>query len=204
MASAETAAERRERLVGVARDLIARDGVGQCTFRRLAAAAGTSTRPFTHAFGTRDNLLRAVALSTWDGSPIDVHGDDPPGDDPPGHPDAVDQLIALGAYWLPLSSQQTLAERVYFEITLFALTRPKLHAELLGYSSVANARVAALIADGQARGQVRADLPAHELALAFWAVQAGLSFIALYEPEALPTAMAERLWRDGVERALRP
>ena len=59
----ETAEQRKVRLVGIARDVIARDGVAGCTFRRLAAAAGTSTRPFTHAFGTRENLLREVAHS---------------------------------------------------------------------------------------------------------------------------------------------
>ncbi|MSO48062.1 MAG: TetR family transcriptional regulator [Thermoleophilia bacterium] len=50
----ETADQRRARLIVVARDVIAEQGVAACTFRTLAKAAGSSTRPFTHAFGTRD------------------------------------------------------------------------------------------------------------------------------------------------------
>lgn len=190
----ETADERRARLVGVARDLIARDGVANCTFRRLAAAAGTSTRPFTHAFGTRDNLLREVALSTWDGSPLDVESDD----------DVVATLVTIGEHWLPLDDERYLAERIYFEIVLFALTRPALREELMVYSTTANSRIATLIAAGQKAGRVRMDVSAEELTMAFWALQAGMAFTGLYETDALPPEMARRVWRDGVARLVRP
>ena len=190
----ETAAERRARLVGVARELIAREGVANCTFRRLAAAAGTSTRPFTHAFGTRDNLLREVALSTWDGSPLGVEVDG----------DVIEALIAIGEHWLPLDDERLLAERIYFEIVLFALTRPALRAELTEFSTMANTGIAELIRTGQASGRIRADVPAAELTMAYWALQAGTAFTGMYETDALPRDMMERVWRDGVTRLLRP
>lgn len=201
--STETAAERRERLVGVARDLIAREGVAACTFRRLAAAAGTSTRPFTHAFGTRDNLLRAVALTTWDVSPIDVHGAAAPVVRPTEW-DCVAELRAMGEHWLPLTEEAALAERVYVEIQLFSLNEPELHAMLVSMSDRANAQLAALLEEGARRGQVREDLTPQELVTAYWALLDGLSNRAMYQGEPVIVDRVHRLWCDGIERLLRP
>lgn len=202
-ATRENADQRRARLVGVARDLIAREGIEACTFRRLAAAADTSTRPFTHAFGTRDNLLRAVALSTWDGSPIDVEGTPAPVERHDGW-DCVAELVEIGEHWLPLTPTQAQAERVYLEITLYALNRPRLHAELRDRSFAANGHIANLIGHGMARGQVRADQSAMELTLGYWSLHAGLGLVGLYEATAMSTDALRATWRDGVERLLRP
>lgn len=195
----ESAEERRRRLVGIARDLIAEEGVSACTFRRLAAAGGTSTRPFTHAFGTRDALLRAVALSTWEDSPVDVHGEVAPADRPADW-DCVEELAAIGSNWLPLTPEQTRSERVYLEIILFCLTRPDLRRELLGFSAAANRQLAAVVEEGQRRGQVRSDRSAHDLVMAFWSYHAGMALVAIYEPEEL-SDLAE-VWRDGVRALL--
>lgn len=199
----ETAEERRERLVGVARDLIAREGVAACTFRRLAAAAGTSTRPFTHAFGTRDNLLRAVALTTWDDSPIDVHGS--AGDlERPADWNCIDELRTMGEHWLPLTEQAALAERIYVEIQLFAFNHPELLAMLVSMSDAANAEIARLLDEGKRRGQVRDDVASAELVIAYWALMDGLSIRAMYQAEPAMIDRVRRLWSDGVERLLRP
>lgn len=203
MPTAETAAERRERLIGVARDLIAREGVAACTFRRLAAAAGTSTRPFTHAFGSRDNLLRAVALTTWDDSPIDVHG--ATGERTfPADWDCIEELRTMGEHWLPLTEQAALAERIYVEIQLFALNEPELHAMLVSMSEAANAAIVRLLDEGRRRGQVRDDVVSEELVIAYWALMDGLSIRAMYQAEPAMIDRVRRLWRDGLERLLRP
>lgn len=199
----ETAEERRRRLIAVAREVIAAEGVAACTFRRLAAAAGTSTRPFTHAFGTRDELLRAVALSTWEGSPIDVAAAIGPVERPSDW-DCLAELLPIGEALLPLDAASSLAERVYIEIILHALTRPDLHRELLGFSAAANAHLEALVVEGQRRGQVTEAQPAAELAMAYWGLHEGLAITSLYEPRALPPAMVRRLWREGVRRLLAP
>ncbi len=199
--AAETGAERRARLVEIARDVIADEGIAACTFRRLAAAAGTSTRPFTHAFGTRDALLREVALSTWEDSPVDV--DAAPGSfDRPADWDAIGELVDIGAGWLPLSDVQARGERVYLEIILHCMTSPPLQRELLGFSEAANRQLAALVAEAQRRGQVRDDEPAHDLVMAYWAYHAGLAVTALYEPTELPRDMVARIWASGVRALL--
>lgn len=202
-ARTETGEERRARLLAVARELIAREGVAACTFRRLAAAAGTSTRPFTHAFGTRDELLRAVALTTWDDSPIDVHSAPAPIDRPADWA-CVEHLRELGEHWLPLSERAAVAERVYVEIQLFSLNEPELHAMLVSMSDGANAHLESLIAEGQRRGQVRDDVAARDLVIAFWALLDGLSNRAMYQGDDEMLDRIRRLWRDGVERLLRP
>lgn len=199
----ETVEQRRERLIAVARDLIAHEGVAACTFRRLAAAAGTSTRPFTHAFGTRDNLLRAVALGTWSESPIDVHSAAAVIERPADW-DCVEELLEIGEHWLPLDEERALAERVYVEIQLFALNHPELHEMLLGFSFAANAVMAQLIGEGQRRGQVRTDVAADDLVMSFWGLYDGLGLTGIYEPTALPPERLQRIWRDGLGRLLRP
>ncbi|MGI9186686.1 MAG: TetR/AcrR family transcriptional regulator [Gaiellales bacterium] len=202
-ARSETAEERRARLLGVARELIAREGVSACTFRRLAAAAGTSTRPFTHAFGSRAELLRAVALTTWDDSPLDVHEVGAPVVRPDDW-DCIGELRELGEHWLPLTETSSITERVYVEIQLFSLNEPELHAMLVGLSEGANAQLEALLGEGQRRGQVRADLTPRDLVIAFWALLDGLSNRAMYQGDDEMIDRLRRLWIDGIARLLRP
>jgi AcrR family transcriptional regulator len=196
----ETAEQRKARLVGIARAVIARDGVAGCTFRRLAAAAGTSTRPFTHAFGTRENLLREVADSLWENGPIDRDAGAGAVDDVD---DCVEELIAIGEQWLPLNRQQSVTERIYMEIVLHALKRPALHAALRRNTNIAAARAEELIAAGQARGQIRAG-SASDLAIAFWVLHAGMTFEGIHKHDVLTPETMRRIWRDAVERLLRP
>lgn len=199
----ETKEERTRRLIAVARSLIAEEGVAACTFRRLAAAAGTSTRPFTHAFGTRERLLRAVALATWEDSTVDVHRGDG-GLDRPADWSCIEELIAIGEQFLPLDPERAQSERVYIEILMYGLAHPRLHRELLGFSEVANAQLAQLISEAQRRGEIRSDRPPLDLVMAFWSLHEGLAITGLYEPEPLPPSLVEELWRDGVRRLLAP
>lgn len=198
---AETKEERKRRLIAVARDLIAREGVAACTFRRLAAAAGTSTRPFTHAFGTRERLLRAVALATWEDSTVDVHRGDQGLERPPGW-SCIDELIGIGEQFLPLDAKRAQSERVYIEILMYGLAHPPLHRELLGFSEAANAQLATLVGEAQRRGEIRSDRPPLDLVMGFWSFQEGLAITSLYESGPLPPALVADLWRDGVTRLL--
>lgn len=199
----ESAAERRARLIGVARDVIADEGVAACTFRRLAKAAGSSTRPFTHTFGTRDALLREVALSTWEDSLLDVaHPVDPAG--APADWDPIAELERLGAHWLPTTDARTKAERVYLEIVLHCMTRPELWREILGFSDGANRQVALILEEGRRRGRIRDDLPVEDLVMAYWSYHAGLGLVAVYEAPYLPRERIDPLWRAGLEALLGP
>ena len=201
--TAEAAEDRWARLVAIARDVIAEQGIAACTFRTLAKAAGTSTRPFTHAFGTRDALLRAVALTTWDSNDLSVRT--PITDiERPDYWNCIDELTQLGEAWLPLSDERTSGERIYLEIVMFSLNSPELSKELLSFSYAANAHIAVIVAEGQRRQQVRSDRTVQELVMSFWSYAEGLAFTALYEPEALPRDMVSGLWRDGLRRLLQP
>lgn len=200
---AESAAERRARLVGVARDVIAEEGVAACTFRRLAQAAGCSTRPFTHAFGTRDRLLREVALATWEASSFDRA----PLADPtrlPADWDCVEELVAIGETFLPLTDALRASERIYIEIVLHSLERPALAAELLEFSRAANHRVGQLLDEGRRRGQVTSPLATADLTMAYWSLQEGLALTALYEPTELRQDRIRPIWRAGVAALVRP
>jgi AcrR family transcriptional regulator len=199
---AETAVERRARLIGVACEVIADEGVAACTFRRLAQAAGCSTRPFTHAFGTRDGLLREVALLTWEASPFDRAPLEDPTRLPPDW-DCVAELVAIGETFLPIMDDLRQSERVYIEVVLFSLTRPALAAELLEFSRAANHRVAQLIDEGRRRGQVTSAQATEDLTMTFWALQEGLVLMALYEPAELRRERIAPIWRAGVAALMR-
>jgi|GEM_PF-1622652 len=198
---AENARARKTKLIRVAFDVIATEGVSACTFRRLAEAANTSTRPFTHAFGTRAAMLREVAFSTWQRTDIDLMADAGPIERPSTW-DCIDELVATGRNWLPLTPTQAQTERVYLEIVLYSLNDPVLHGELNGHSLRANAHVQALVEEGQRRGQLRSDLLAADLVMAFWSYQEGLAFCHLHEPNALSIETLARLWESGVRSLL--
>ncbi len=201
--TAETAENRRIRLVAIARDVIAEQGVAACTFRALAKAGGTSTRPFTHAFGTRDALLRAVALTTWDSNDLGVRAVISE-IDRPDYWNCIDEVTQIGEAWLPTSDERASGERIYLEIVMYSLSHPELKKELLDFSDAANAHMAVIIAEGQKRQQVRTDRTVQELVMAFWSYAEGLSFSAVYESKALPRDMLLGLWRDGLRRLLQP
>ena len=199
----ESAGERRARLLEVATALIAREGAGACTFRNLARDAGCSTRPFTHAFGTRDALLRDVALRTWEASGFSqVLLEDPA--QLPAEWDCIDEVTAIGEDFLPLSPALRESERVYIEIILYSLTRPALAEELLVVSRAANARITQLLEEGRRRGQVTTAQPTAELALAYWSFQEGVALVALYEASELSMEQVAPTWRAGIRALLRP
>ena len=201
--TAERAEDRRARLVVIARDVIAEQGVAACTFRTLAKAAGTSTRPFTHAFGTRDALLHAVALTTWDSNEHGVRAVITE-IDRPDYWTCIDEVTQIGEAWLPTSDERASGERIYLGIVVHSLSHPELGEELLNFSDAANDHMAVIIAEGQKRQQVRTDRTVQELVMAFWSYAEGLSFSAVYEPKALPRDMLLGLWRDGLRRLLQP
>jgi AcrR family transcriptional regulator len=201
--TSETSEERRARLISVATQLIARDGVAACTFRNLAHEAGCSTRPFTHAFGTRDALLREVALRTWDDAEFDYDTlDDPTA--LPASWDCAEALVEIGLDFLPHSPALRESERIYIEIVLYSLTRPELGEELLTFSRAANQRVIQLLDEGKRRGQVTAEQSSADLVMAFWSFQEGIALTALYESSELPMERVAPIWRAGVKALLRP
>ena len=201
--TAETAENRRTRLLVIARGVIAEQGVAACTFRTLAKAAGTSTRPFTHAFGTRDALMLAVALTTWDNKGLVVR-EVITEIDRPGYWNCIDELTEMGEAWLPVSDERAHGKRIYLEFVMYSLSHPELGKTLLSFSDAANAHIAVIVEEGQRRQQVRTDRTVQELVMAFWSYFEGLALSTLYEPKALPRDMLMGLWRDGLRRLLQP
>ena len=56
---------KRRAMIDLAIGIVAEGGLGALTFRSLAAAAGTSTAPFTTEFGSRENMLEKVIAVVW-------------------------------------------------------------------------------------------------------------------------------------------
>ena len=192
---------RRARLIGVATTVIAEEGVGSCTFRRLAEAAGTSTRPFTHMFGFREVMLAAVASESWveRAAWLSVAADVPGGDG-----SILAELVARGEQRLPLSPELARLERAHIELTLFSISRPALREEFLRIHRESGAHLAARIAEGQQVGQITTELSAVELGQAYIALFDGLGLLRLSLPEENSPDVLIAKWRRSVRQLMEP
>ena len=54
--------DTRDRLLAAAREIVARDGIGGATSRRITAAAGANLASVTYHFGSKDELVAAALL----------------------------------------------------------------------------------------------------------------------------------------------
>jgi AcrR family transcriptional regulator len=64
--------DTRDRILGSARELFARNGIGNTSIRAVAAAAGVDSALVHHYFGTKEKLFAAAVLIPID--PMDILG----------------------------------------------------------------------------------------------------------------------------------
>ncbi|MGH2515857.1 MAG: TetR/AcrR family transcriptional regulator, partial [Ktedonobacterales bacterium] len=136
-----TADERRAEILAAAIRVLAREGLGEATTRKIAAEAGVNQAMLAYYFGSKDDLLFAVLQEMMRATgeivraalPADV-----------GLADAV--AGSLTAYWAHVEAEPEL-EILQYELTLYALRRPEsawlARQQYDGYAAV----VETLIAD---------------------------------------------------------
>lgn len=188
---------RREELLSVAWTLAARDGLKACTYRAIAAEAGTSPTPFVRQFPTREDLITAlfdeVALRFEAARGEAVVTSDP-----------LEALIAEGTELL--SAKQTIRDcnRIVFDLAFHSLRDPKMRRRLRSRDREFFGRGVGQVEEAISRGEIRGDRPAAEIADQLGSLLLGLAFANLVYPNRLPNDHVQRLWEDGARRLVDP
>ncbi len=188
---------KRQELLAVAFRVTARDGLSGLSFRSMAREAGTSTTPFTYAFGTRERLLSEMVRATWEGifavrelaSRI---------------PSPVDRFFAEWSAEFSDEPAQVDRERVYYELHHQALVDPVLAALLLEGDSEGFEAGLALVGAAQDQGLVRADTSSSDLVDTLYAVADGIGLRRVVLGERRPAGYRVALWEDAGRRILAP
>lgn len=187
----------RQYLLEAAAAIVARDGLSGLTFRAAADEVGTTTAPFTYAFGTKEKLLGEVARYAWESvwGPVDATDRDVP-----AGADAATLLRDRFGRSLPLEHPPPIGLRVYAEIFFQNLRDPAV-APILEESATWSRRLrhrhVALLRAAQREGLIDAAHDPTQLVWPFYQLVGGLLVESLYYPDHLPPRLLPRLWERG-------
>ena len=190
-------ARHRQHLIEAATAIIARDGLTGLTFRAAADEVGTTTAPFTYAFGSKDVLLREVARYAWESvwGPLDDRS-------PPvaSNADALTLLRERLERSVPLERPVPIGLRAYAEIFFQNLRDPQIAPILAGssdWSRRGRQRHVALIRAAQRQGMIDTGHDPNHLIWPFYQLVGGLLVESLYYPDHLPASLVPKLWNRG-------
>ena len=188
---------RRQELLAVAFRVTARDGLAGLSFRSLAEEAGTSTTPFTYAFGNRERLLAEMVRAVWVGT-FEIR-------ELAGRiASPVDRFFAEWAAEFSDEPEQVARERVYYELHHAALTDASLAGLLREGDEEGFAATMALVEAGVEEGLVRPDVPPADLVDTLFAVADGIAMRRVVLSERRPAGFRVGLWEDAGRRVLAP
>jgi AcrR family transcriptional regulator len=184
----DPAGDRRQKLLLLAAELIAEKGIAACTFRKLAERAGTSTAPFTYAFGSRARMLAELADMAWGrlGTEAEIiadHGDDP-----------LSALKRLCDWGLPLSDDEDIWIRVYAAAVFHSLEDPELGKALAQSDREGAPYYLDLIRACQDAGQIPKERDPEDVLAAIWAIEVGLLEASFSHPDYFTTERLRRVW----------
>jgi AcrR family transcriptional regulator len=193
----DTEVTRRQELLAVAFRVTARDGLAGLSFRALAAEAGSSTTPFTYAFGTRERLLAEMVRAIWAGI-FDIR------ELAAMIPSPVDRLFAEWAAEFSDDREQVDRERVYYALHHEALTDRALAELMLAGDSDGFSESLALVEAGRGEGLVRKDMDPSDLVDTIYALADGIGMRRALLSEKRPAGYRVALWEDAGRRILAP
>lgn len=177
---AERTRASREKIIQAASEYFAREGFRGARMADIARAAELTEPGLLHHFPNKTSLLMAV-LAERDRVDHDRFTPDQP--DEPGD--------LLAAFQKLVEHNETVPGLVQLFAILVAESIPENHPGhdffLRRYQTVRGQSVA-ILRQGQARGEVRGDLPAEDLIVLVLAMMDGLQIQWLFEPESVDMA----------------
>jgi AcrR family transcriptional regulator len=188
---------RRQELLAIAFRVTARDGLAGLSFRALAGEAGTSTTPFTYAFGSRERLLSEMVRAIWAGI-FDIR------ELAAMIPSPVDRLFAEWAAEFSDDREQVDRERVYYALHHEALTDRALAELMLRGDTDGFANSLVLVEAGREQGLVRKDMSPSDLVDTIYALADGIGLRRALLSERRPAGYRVALWEDAGRRILAP
>lgn len=191
MTIASKRAERREHLIELAVEDILDYGVNGCSFRTLAKRAGTTTAPFTYAFGSRAKMLEAIAEYTWTKLEPDtelVNGS------------ALETLKAKAHRWTPIDEADAPFVYVYIDLGFYARHDEQLAAAMKELDVKGEAVWRELVDKAKADGELDADIDTDVMIAQIWALCDGLAVARMSHSEHFTFEMMRRTFCDGFDR----
>lgn len=176
-------AEVKAGIFRAAMRLFSAKGFDETTVDEIAAAAGVSRTSFFNYFGTKEGVLRYVGQVMAERVGLALAG-------VPADLAALERIRrALVALTEGMTAHREHMRRVF----MYSLRDPGYPFELTPARQAVVATLSRLVAEGQASGELRTDLPAEELALMVSAVYQSALLAGVMGPETLP-ARLERAW----------
>jgi AcrR family transcriptional regulator len=170
-AAAGRSDEAREALLAAAHDLLANEGPGALTVRRIAAAAGMSTMNVYSRFGGKDGVLDELFVDGFRRM-ADEMADAPTTDDP------IADLVACGQAYRAFARRNPTYYSLMFDHVApdFVPSARAVDTALAGLG-----RVVARVERAMEAGKIRAGDP-FEVASALWACDHGLASLEFRTP----------------------
>ena len=182
-------AAKRGAMVDIAIELIAEGGLRALTFRRLAAAAGTSTAPFTTEFGTREAMLKEVIAVVW--RRLGKQEGELKSDDPFGTLREVLRRV------IPVEEPVSPLLKTWLELYVEATDDPALKKALLEVEEEGYPSYIGLIELNQAAGHISKAHDPETVLSALWALGDGLLLGYLLHPDFFTRERTEQIWEMG-------
>jgi AcrR family transcriptional regulator len=160
-----SAAERKQQIVEVTMDLVARNGVQATTTSRIAAEAGISEATLYRHFASRRDMLLAAMDLVYERVFKVIHSAE--------NGDAFERLRGIGRYHSGIIGDDR--EGFVYPLFEFVAAAPEagLREPLGERQRLAIESLAAIIEDGKSQGMVRAEIDpaqvAWELVAVYWA-----------------------------------
>jgi AcrR family transcriptional regulator len=189
--------ERRAAVAAAARAVIAREGLGGTTVRRVAIEAGSSTTAVTHYFADKEALLLAAVQDAYAALAARMRTHVERG------PDGLSTLRAVLQEALPLDVERIAESRVWLAFWSAAGSRPALREVQQTAYREWRTLVVWIIAGAVERGELAADLDPTTVAEQLMVLVDGLLMQATLEPDRLPPARQTALL-DAMLSRLRP
>ena len=182
-------AAKRGAMVDIAIELIAEGGLRALTFRRLAAAAGTSTAPFTTEFGTREAMLKEVIAVVW--RRLGVHEGELETDDP------FATLREVLRRVIPVHEPVSPLLKAWLELYVEAVDDPALKEALTEVEAEGYPSYVGLIERNQEAGFISRAHDPENLLSAIWALGDGLLLGYLLHPDFFTRERTDEIWEQG-------
>jgi AcrR family transcriptional regulator len=184
---------QREKFTDAAIRLIARKGLEGVTMRAVAAEAGLSYGSLFHYFDSKDDLLmHAVRYSTSSQTRrVNEYSSQYSG------LKALEHLLCDDVIINESSRDSWMVWMTFLYKAAVHKPFAEMNTELIaGWLD----RIAALLTEAQASGEISSSIDVKKEAMATWAFSAGIGQIGLLQPDALPPELQKQLVLDYLDK----
>lgn len=185
--------ETRQRILGAARRVFARQGFSEGTVDRIAAEAGVSMGALYHHFSGKEELFRDVLAEHIEAGRIELgalRG-------ATSFRDAIERFVR---FWVDHLTHDDDLDGFFLEFWAQAAREPWAQEAMAGFFREARAMVADGLRAAQDAGFVRDDLDVETAALLVLAAMEGVAVFRAIDPAAVDFERITRPWVDLIER----